>query len=80
LLKKAFEAVILSMHIRKQLSVMSGRRRETGAIDPLKAMELRAGVWESAPSLSCWARSLHSLENHPMPVIPAKAGIQLDVD
>jgi len=37
---------VLSVHRRKRLSVRSGRRRETGAIEPLNAKELRDDVLE----------------------------------
>ena len=40
------------MHSRKWLSVMSGHRRETGTIEPLKPKDLRGDFLESAPSLS----------------------------
>jgi hypothetical protein len=31
-------------------------------------------------TINCWDPSLRSVENHPLPVIPAKAGIQLLLD
>jgi hypothetical protein len=38
---------VLSAHRRKRLSVISGRCRETGAIEPFDAKELRDDVLES---------------------------------
>jgi hypothetical protein len=38
---------VLSVHRRKRLSVISGRCRETGAIEPFDAKELRDDVLES---------------------------------
>jgi len=45
--------VVLSVDSRKRLSVKSGRRREAGAIEALKAKVRRYDVRESARSLSC---------------------------
>ena len=36
----------VSVHSRKRLSVMSGRRRETNVIEPLNANDLRGDVLE----------------------------------
>jgi hypothetical protein len=50
-------AVILSMDSPRPLSVMSGRRREINAIEPLNAKDLRGDVLESATARSEESRS-----------------------